>query len=199
MAVTLVSAPEAQKVAKQVQAKSSRCVAFDEKRNVEYKNKQWSAEECHLHWFTAVDYQDIKDFTHSQAMLVWMSEKKTTSANSYKKTILRLYDACCAAEQETNESILSAEDQARFTEYIGTSNTRAGIEKLCIREIAHDKKYRRGELAQTVLALQASTTAGSRRSQAELIRLSSETISRASRLFARHMAVALADALKQEE
>lgn len=198
MAVTIVTAAVAQKVDKQVQTKSSRCVAFDLTRNVEHVNTQWSAEECPLSWYTTLDYQQIKCLAQTQAKQIWTREKRNTCENSYKNTILRAYDLCCEAEQETHNSILSADDQALLRDLVGKSNSRSGLEKLCIREIAHDKKFRRGEILQTVLALQASIKSGSRRSRAELVRLSSEGVSRASRLFARHMAVALADSLAQE-
>lgn len=198
MAVTIVNAPVAQKVDKQVQTKSSRCVAFDETRNVEHANTQWSAEECPQSWYTTLDYQQIKSLAHTQAKQIWTREKRITCENSYKNTILRAYDLCCEAEQDTDNSILSADDQALLRDLFGKSNSRTGLEKLCIREIAHDKKFRRGEVLRAVLTVQASTKAGSRRSRAELVRLSSEGISRASRLFARHMAVALADSLAQE-
>ena len=199
MAVTIRSGPVAKALAKDVlPIKSNKHVAFDESRNVEYENKQWSAEEGRQSWYSALDYQAIKTTAHAQAKQVWVREKRLNLENSYKNVILRAYDCCCDVEQETDGSVLSADDQAMFAEIMGKSNSRTGLEKICIREIAHDKRYRRGQIVEAVLALQASSKAGSRRARTELIRLASESISRASRLFARHMAVALAAGLQEE-
>ena len=113
-------------------------------------------------------------------------------------TILRVYDLCCEAPKETDDSILSNSDKALLTMLIGMANTRTGLEKVCIREISNDKRYRRRQLSDLVLRIQATHQAATTRTRAELVRLTSESVTRASRLFARHMAEALESSLQSK-
>eukprot|EP00977_Amphora_coffeiformis_P030102 scaffold44673_cov229-Amphora_coffeaeformis.AAC.4 len=203
MAVTLASIPLTTESAPQHEKftttakKSARHVSFNKALNAVHENTQWSFEECRHTWYTAFEFKCIKENAQKQAKEIWKSERRNTSEDSYSKTLLRVYDLCCDAQQETNTSILSESDEASLATYIGKANTRSGLEKLCIREIAHDKRFRRGEIATAILTVQATHQHGSARSQAELLRRSSETITRASRLFARHMAMALETSLQE--
>ena len=170
---------------------ASRRVSFDESRNVEHRNAVWSFDDCQLTWYNKFDYQQMKESSYSQAKQIWRRERRIADENSYMNAILRVYDVCCQAQQETQACILSESDEALLTMLIGMANTRTGLEKMCIREISHDKRRRRAELSDLVLRVQAAHKAGSGHARTELVRLASESVTRASRLFARHMARAL--------
>ena len=184
-------------VNKQVVAKmkkSCRRVSFNEAQNVEYENQQWCHEDCKFSWYSTQELNTLKDKCYSLAKLIHRAEKEHEGMEaSYKNVLLRIYDACCEAGSE-NASALSHRDQLLLKNIIAKSNSRMGLERVCIREIAHDRRFRRGELLDAVVGIQ-SCRAGSVRSRTELTRLSSECVSRASRIFARCMAVALADSL----
>lgn len=197
MAVTLVSSSCSTTMAKAVpqheliKKTASRCVSFDESRNFEHRNAVWSFDDCKLTWYNKCDYQQMKESSYSQAKQIWRRERRITDENSYMNAILRVYDVCSQAQQETEACILSERDEALLSMLIGMANTRTGLEKMCIRKIAHDKRRRRTELSDLVLRVQAAHKAGSAHARSELVRLASESVTRASRLFARHMAQAL--------
>ena len=195
MAITLPTGPLAKPLSQRVLKKAARRVCFDESSNVEHKNIDWSFDECKNTWYSKLDYKRMKDNSHQLAKKIWKKERSLKSEDSYQSTVLRVYDSCCEAQRETDDCILSQNDEAILAQLVGKTNTRSGLEKVFIREIAHDKRYRRQQLSQLVRRVQASSMAGSTHSKAELLRLSSESISRTSRLFARHMAQALKTSL----
>ena len=92
----------------------------------------------------------MKESSYNQAKQIWRRERRLTDEKSYMNVILRVYDACCDAPQETDDSVLSTVDSKLMTILIGLANTRTGLEKICIRQIANDKRYRRGQLLDLV-------------------------------------------------
>ena len=194
MAISLMSCAGMAKARPQhesINQKLGRRASFEESRNVEHENISWCFEDCKLSWFTKFEYQQMKEGSFSQAKQIWRRERRSSDENSYMNATLRVYDTCCEASQETDACILPESDEALLTMLVGMANTRAGLEKIFIREIANDKRHRRSQLLNLVLCVQNTHKAGSPRACAELTRLSSESVSRASRLFARHMAKAL--------
>jgi hypothetical protein len=201
------------------QRRRPRRVTFEESHNVTYENKQWGWEDSRQSWYTKVDYDTMKDAAYNQAKQIWKKERRTAtdgSSSSYSSILLRVYDACCeVTHEEPQGSILSEPERKLFQQIVGKAQTRTGLEKMCIREIAYDKRQRRIELTDLVLQVQAalnssSSSFSSSLSQlsveesvatdysyraATLLRTSCETVSRASRLFAREMALALAASL----
>ena len=196
MAITLKLSPVAQAQKSYTEAKKNvKHVAFDETRNVEHTNLQWTAEDCKQSWYNAADHHAMKQSAYTLAKQIWSKERKITCSESYHNVLLRVYDFCCDAAPEMEDCVLPGQDKALLTKLIGKSCSRTGLERLCIREISHDKRFRRTQIVAAVLTLQASSRAGSTKSRVELTRLSSETVSRPSRMFARHLATALAASL----
>lgn len=177
--------------------KPRRCVSFDESRNKEYRNTRWTREEGKESWYSSFEYRRIKEEAQSQARKVWAKEKRISALDSYRNTMLRIYDACCQAQYEWSADALSPEDLALLIKFTVKSEMRCGLEKMCVREIMHDKFQRRHRVVGMVLAVQGKVSDGSE-PQLEAIRVSSQRFSRASRLFARHIAVALQEANRQE-
>ena len=196
MAVTVIArnTPLATKaeLLPQEPAKPQRRVSVDETRNVFYTNNQWTQEDCKNAWFTPSEHQEMKANAMTLAKQFNKRERRITSEESYQNVVLRVYDLCCEAQKETNRNILCEEDQALLAKLVGKACTRTGIEKVFIREIAYDKRQRRSHVVEVILKIQASAHEGSSStSRTKLMRLASERITRASRLFARHMAEAL--------
>ena len=168
-------------------------VTFNESRNVAFDNTQWCEEDCKQTWYSMGELQDIKTEAYNLAKLIHKKEKETENLeDTYKNVLLRVYDACCDVAGG-EKVVLSNKDKLLLMKILAKSSTRTGLERICIREIAHDRHVRRGEVVDAILGIQEhSSKAASERTCAELSRLSSESVSRASRLFARYMAVALA-------
>lgn len=173
-----------------------RGVSFDESKNVLHINVAWSFEDSKNSWYNKSDFQRMKESCNTQAKQIWKRERRIKDENSYMQAILRVYDICCETPKEIDECVLSQTDKALLTVLIGKANTRTGLEKMCIRELANDKRNRRATLVDLVLKIQATHKAGSIQAYTELMRLSSESVSHASRRFARHMAQALAASLQ---
>eukprot|EP00977_Amphora_coffeiformis_P014042 scaffold3842_cov158-Amphora_coffeaeformis.AAC.4 len=172
-----------------------RVVSFDESKNVAHDNTQWCEEDCVESWYTAEELYNIKMGCYDLARLIHKKEKETEHLDdTYKNVLLRVYDACCAVQASGEKPLVSTNDKLLLMKIVAKSSTRTGLERICIREIAHDRHFRRGEVVDAILDIQQHrhNSSSSERTCAELSRLSSESLSRPSRLFARFMAVALA-------
>ena len=172
-----------------------RRVSFDESRNVHYENMQWTRDESRCHWYSRLDYQHMKESSRSVAKQ--LARKEARHANhpeSYSKVMLHIYDLCCTAKSE--DMMLCEEDQAIFYNAISRSNSRFGLEKVFIRGMSYDKRYRRAAIVDVVTKIQAHYKNSASSSHVELMRRSSESLSRASRLHAFFTATALADSLQ---
>ena len=162
-----------------------------------YRNTQWSKKRARKQWYTAQEFQAFKEANFDTAQKIHKKSRRVTSFDfQYKQLILHIYDACAAAsneqEQEDASKFIAAEYQSLLRQAFWTASYRIGLEKTFLREIAHDKKYRRHEVAQRVLQAQAHDPSGDRPA---LMRLASMSVSRTSRLFAHYMAVGLAASL----
>ena len=174
-----------------------RCVSFDEKQNEAYENHTWCREESHLSWYSAEELHTIKEKCHTLARQIYKSEKNFVEMQtSYRNVLIRVYDACCQTPSEQKEPTITQQDTMLLQKIITKSNTRTGLERVCIRQIAHDRRFRRGQVVDAVLGIQACKS-GSERAKTELTRMSSECVSRASRRFARFMALALEASIRQ--
>eukprot|EP00977_Amphora_coffeiformis_P014350 scaffold3973_cov161-Amphora_coffeaeformis.AAC.19 len=133
---------------------------------------------------------------YSLALAKGRRNSKSASDESYKKVLLNVYDECCDALSD--ESSLSTLGQFSLRIFIGRSNSRIGLEKTSVGEIDFDKRCRRFDLVDIVLDAQATYKTGKPQAKAELVRMASESVSRPARLFARHIAAALASSLLVE-
>ena len=190
MAITLPPAPQAKRSqhgneASPKKKKQCRAVTFDESANVSYDNMHWTAEESRRLWYTPFDYRQIKQAAHGLAKQIYKRERRHANDN----VVLRVHDICCAMthEQWHDFSGLSNDLQSALTNYMARGHHRTGLERLYLRELAVDKKQRRQFLADVVVA--------SDQPQSAADALTSQAVSRASRLFAHHMAVALQNSL----
>lgn len=108
---------------------------------------------------------------------------------------MRTYDVCCASVYEPNGSILSVDERRHMNRWAEVAPSRLGLEKWAIKPIGRDRSNRRHEMVDVVLDMQDSVEG---ENADELIRQRAESISRASRLFARSVAQAQATALSRD-
>ena len=173
----------------------NRSVKFDETRNQVIPNKQWNKRDCMRRWYSKREITLMKEY--SLALAKGRRNSKSASDASYKKVLLNVYDECCDAESD--DSALSTLGAFSLRVFIGRSNSRIGLEKTSVGEIDYDKRCRRFDLLDVVMDAQVTYKAGKPQAKAELIRMASESVTRPARLFARHVAAALASSLLVED
>eukprot|EP00977_Amphora_coffeiformis_P015881 scaffold4772_cov153-Amphora_coffeaeformis.AAC.5 len=180
-------------LSKQPPHERRRRVSFaDASQNRVYRNTQWSKGRARKQWYTAQEFRSMKEENLVAAKRIHKKSQQSSTSydHHYTHLILRIYDACAAAQnEEGNELIISTEYQSLLPQAFSTASYRMGLEKTFIRRIALDKKYRRQEVAQRVLRVQEYGLGADRPA---LMRLASMSVSRASRLFAHQMAWGLA-------
>jgi hypothetical protein len=169
-------------------------VRFNENGNERYNNTQLCKEDCNDSWYSAQEYSHFKSSTKFLAREIARNEKRQKSVNCYKRVLERTYEASSGS----SSSILTTqEDEKQLEQWMRVTTCRLGLERLAIRSIAIDRSQRRADIVDTVLELQEGMNRNSSNStkqssaEAEILRQASEEISRTSRLFARHLAVAL--------
>lgn len=171
--------------------------SFDESQNVHYANLIICQEDCKRLWYNAFEFQKMKEYTSEFIKKCLKEERRRyNEEKSYSNIILRVYDECCGAEFETTTSILCEEDKVDFTFLVRKANSRSGLERSIVRDLAYDKRFRRTEVVTVVLKIQEQHKAGEAHSQCELMRLSAEAITRPSRIFARHLGSTLEVSLR---
>ena len=121
---------------------------------------------------------------------------RADSDKSYSNIILRIYDECCKVENECNTqaSILGEADEKDLVFLVGRANSRTGLERVIVRDLAYDKKCRRQQIVAAVLKIQKRAYPSD--ATTEVTRLTCESISRPSRYFAKELAGALEVSLR---
>jgi hypothetical protein len=187
-------------------------VRFDEQRNEFYRNTQIFKEDLNDQWYTTHDNEDFKEVTNAFLREVILEDKRNKARYSFRRVVLRAYDACCESVYETDESLLSKDEEFYLTRWFSLASNLVGVERWAVRQIRQDVKNRKSLLLDRVLAIQKmgrkvaigghdddddDDNAKDARNefldtQADFLKKSCEAISRPSRLFARHMGKAQA-------
>lgn len=165
----------------------SRSVCFDETKNVFYRNTQWCKKVAKNSWYSPQDFKAMKDTCIYNARSVYNKEKDCEEDDTYSVVILRVYKHCMNATAE-KETQLPREDKRALRKTLRKWTNRVGLEKLCIAGIGFDKKSRRVDLPKRILACQATYMDRPAQERAELIRATSLSITRTSRLFSEYIA-----------
>ena len=143
-------------------------VSFAESRNVEYPNTIMCEEECKSLWHTPYDFKKMKEHSHAFAKQAVKQDKmRVDDSKSYSNIILRVYDECCKATSETSTSVLSHNDEKDLVFLVGKANSRTGLERVIVRDLAYDKKFRRTEIVKAVKIIQRQS-AGAQTSQSSV-------------------------------
>ena len=172
-----------------------RRVQFDTSMNVYHKNTVMDREAVRDLWSTGAEMKQFKAQTAFLAKEINRAEKANVAPFSYQRVVLGAYDACCRMQTEITTSPLTETERKHFNKWMEVSISRIGLERICIREMAQDKYARRAHVVDAVLEVQENLLPGIRDGD-ELMREASQSISRASRLFARELAHAQAASLQ---
>jgi hypothetical protein len=176
-----------------------RVVRFDETLNKEYANTSMCSEDCRFLWYNSKQLQAFNDSNYAHAQELLESGKKKAVLGrpiSYKRLLRLTYRACCRAG-DNGEGADLAPSQLEDLEFLFSHLDLRGLgmERMVARANARDIQLRRMEMTSIILQLELSSTDDSSaedHDKAEMIRARCQALSRPARLYARHLAQALA-------
>ena len=156
-------------------------VHFQESFNVSHENHHCCVEELMELWYTGDEYKEFKDYYIRSIKEIVRPKKEKKELKSYTMVLKSIYEACCLVEKDfAKQSILH--HAHCFRRCVEHSPTKVGLDKQANRCVARDRQVRRMQLLDTIHDLQADGNIDEYTS--ELIRVSCESISLPSRLFA---------------
>lgn len=185
-------------------------VRFDEGQTIAYENALICREECLDLWYTALECSEFKASTVKHAKEIIRSEKRPNSTDPlcYQRTMRRTYHACCqrqvvvgdncssSSSTEDNDAVVLTElEMHKLQQWLAfcCEHDRIGMEKLTIRSIAKDRRYRRLEAMTIIFEIQEQMqikSSGDNDRKAEFIRKACQILSRPARSFAQVLALA---------
>jgi hypothetical protein len=175
-------------------------VRFDLSNNDERLVEKLNIEDCQARWYSPKNYRDFKTLAYDAATQIVNIEARNRAPYSYQRVLEKTFEACLKANTDVEE-VLPASELIHLQRWLEVASSRCGLEKWAIRKISRDKSCRRKELGSAVLSIQANmkTTKCTVLSDVdEFICVTSENISRPSRLYARTVAQALAAAIEAD-
>jgi hypothetical protein len=172
-------------------ATSTKIVSFNLDENEQYENKQVFKDQCYEAWYSSQDYTDFRLQTAKLAKALLKNPEKWRIGNaSFDKVITRTYIACCEAGNETDE-VLTPSESTYLMQCVDAKVL--GMEKWAVKAVGEHRSERRSVIRKAVLFVQDDTDG-----DCEIIRAKSESISLASRLYAKTLATAVADDIKKK-
>ena len=162
-------------------------VSFNEQANAYYDNEQMTQDELDGLWLSIAEMKQIKSRAIYMAKEIYQqdTQQAVNAIFTYTNTILHSFHACA------DGSVLGRTERHHLAAYVQGHITRLGLERMCIKALATDKRSRRKLLLNAVLKVQ-SQTALKGQSCDEQLRAACEPLSQPSRLFARELGLALA-------
>jgi hypothetical protein len=189
-------------------------VRFNECANELFSNTQLCSEDCEELWYSGDEYVAFKATAKFMASQIAQHEQEQEKLDpfSYKRILLRTHEACrqsCPLEDSSSststsslffgsnsQSVLTLLEEKHLRRWMQGAPMRLGLERYAIKDLGRDRYYRRKNLVQTVLHLQSEWHVHNipitPEEQAECLSLASQSISRPSKLFSRHLAQAQA-------
>ena len=77
----------------------------------EHENKQLYKDEVYQLWYTQYDYKRFRAHTSIMAREVQKAESNNKAPFSYERVLLRTYDVCCRTADESQSSVLTADER----------------------------------------------------------------------------------------
>lgn len=185
---------------------TKKSVKFDLDANEAYDNEVMCKEECEFLWYESADYKYFRRSHKSNAKQIVKENNSSRNLSlvfSYKKVIDRIFRLCCGSVSEFDtfqnlllSSSIATADCQHLSQWLALDDSiHMGLEKFSVPIIAKERSYTRYEVVDAVLDTQEDYSLFSFDERAEIIRKTSETISRPGRLFAQAIAQAQACAL----
>ena len=149
------------------------CLYEDDIRNVWYSCDD-------MHCFKEQYVKDVRE-------IIRLERITEDSPGSYFDSMNQIFKACCAEEEDITKA-----QQNIFRLWTEVSIARLGLERASNRRLAHEKADRQEQLILTIMDIQFAYDERELYPDPEVIAEACQSISRASRRFAHHLAVARA-------
>jgi hypothetical protein len=169
---------------------TKKTVSFDLDLNEQYKNEQLFKDQCYDLWFSGEEMKLFRKRTAKIAQTMIMSTKPCYV--SYAKVMSTVYRACCRADDQ-NEQLLTSKEFNCLMQSLNVNML--GMDKWAIEAMAIHRSERRVVLSRKCMDLQDEHWEHANFD--ELLRAKSESVSRASRLYAYTIGSALAEDLRR--
>jgi hypothetical protein len=173
-----------------------RNVRFCMSQNESFSNNVMCKEDLKELWYENSEFKHFRNFTMYVAKEVTKVEARSKAPLSYARVMARTYRSCCKATSEQG-NVLTADEFNHLVRWAEVATSRLGLEKWCIRSIAHDRSYRRSLMMEMVSEAQ-NTYQDDFVSMDDYIATSCTAISRPMRLFSRTLAQAQAVAAHKD-
>jgi hypothetical protein len=169
---------------------TKKTVSFDLDLNEQYANEQLFKDQCYDLWFSG---EEMKSFRKRTAKIAQSMIKSTKPCYvSYAKVMSTVYRACCKADDQ-NEQLLTPRESKYLIQCL--DENMLGMDKWAIEAMAIHRSERRVVLSRKCMDLQDEHWEHAHFD--EMLRAKSESISRASRLYASTIGLALAEDLRR--
>jgi hypothetical protein len=169
-----------------------RNVRFCMATNESFSNNVMCKEDLKELWYKNSEFKHFRNFTMHVAKEITKVEARSKAPLSYERVMARTYRSCCKATSEQG-NVLTADEFNHLVRWaeVAVATSRLGLEKWCIRSIAHDRSYRRSLMMEMVSEAQ-NTYQDDFVSMDDYVAASCAAISRPMRLFSRTLAQAQA-------
>ena len=177
---------------------NTRRVQFNEALNqVHHDNDTPSSdddneEESSSTWYSDAEMKQFKANTYALAREIYRLEHQLDNVHAYSNVIAATYNACCRGLDDDVTPLTATESQ-QLQKWMQVGTCRLGVERLCIKAVAADRRQRRNGIVDAVMQVQESL--GYRVDCDLVVAKTAAAWSRPSRLFARELARACAGAL----
>lgn len=161
--------------------------------------------ELNTRWYSSKELEKMKEKSFARAREYGKQDQVTRGNSNLHALLGKLLDACIKAKkQDTDKNLLKRKDFAKLVECL--SNERVGLETAINTDLMADKLHRRYQVLRKVMGEQGNSPGGAtihdmvlstpskKGCSDEMARLS-EKHSLASRQLARHLALAVAEAV----
>jgi hypothetical protein len=165
-------------------------VCFCMANNESFSNNVMCKEDLKDLWYENSEFKHFRNFTMYVAKEITKTEARSKAPLSYERVMAHTYLSCCKATSEQGD-VLTADEFEHLVRWAEVATSRLGLEKWCIRSIAHDRSYRRSLMMEMVSEAQ-STYEDDFVSMDNYVATSCAAISRPMRLFSRTLAQARA-------
>lgn len=172
-------------------------VKFNLKQNIKYTRPPLEEKELERRWYTSKDTDKMKERSFAKAREMGKQDQNTRGKNNLHAQLGKLLDVCCKAKDDNGKNLLKKKDFAKLVESLSVE--RVGLETAINTDIMADKLNRRYNILRRVIQ-QGSGSGATLHDlmrgpvdEEELGRIS-EKYSLVSRLLARHLALAAAQA-----
>lgn len=169
-----------------------RRVHFDLAQNQSYDSIR--QEDSRALWYSPTQLKQFRATFKSQAKAFRIIESEHDNSNddnehdSYARVLERVYETCCLYSTEVTHPSVAQLDAQQMRAWVKVTDSRWGLERLCVRAIAQDKLARRQDLYDTIDVMQQQ------HSSPESLAQACQNISRGPRYFAALLGQAQADA-----